>query len=153
MQNIFQKKNTIQKKTIIKLFFLLLLFFRLFSSDVKAQVKKELCQKYIPNNYIINPQEYRAELEKGETKELRVVFYGKNIYRIAVCSDCVDSKIEFSLRDTNGKLLYSNKMENYKNFKDFQFASTVDCFISIKTAKDYIHICNVLFLLAIKKND
>ncbi len=75
---------------------------------------------------------HAALLIEGEEAELYKTFYSDTDYRIGVCGANNLSDIEFKIIDSNGKVLYNNKYQDYEWKWDFNLESSQQLKIVIK---------------------
>lgn len=75
---------------------------------------------------------HAALLIEGEEAELYKTFYSNTDYRIGVCGAGNLNDIEFKIEDTNGKVLYNNKYEDYEWKWDFRLESSQQLKIIVK---------------------
>ena len=87
------------------------------------------CSKYLQSNYVSDGQEYKADLNSGESAEFHTTFYSGNHYRVAGVSNQEDSQLIFSVYDQENHLLFTNKKFGSTPYWDFEFASTLNCTI------------------------
>ncbi|MCF6183616.1 MAG: hypothetical protein L3J56_03130 [Bacteroidales bacterium] len=123
------------KKNILK-YILLLISVLFFKFNISAQLDSVLnqCNTYLTNDYISDGQQYLSLITGDQTAEFSAVFYGGNTYRIISCGGSGTSDIEFTVYDKYRNKLFSNSDYNYINYWNFQFESTVECFIEAKFA-------------------
>lgn len=75
---------------------------------------------------------HAAVLLEGEEAELYKTFYSDTEYRIGVCGANNLGNIEFSVVDGNGKVLYSNKYNDFEWKWDFRLESSQQLKIIVK---------------------
>lgn len=75
---------------------------------------------------------HAALLIEGEEAELYKTFYSNTDYRIGVCGAGNLNDIEFKIEDSNGKVLYNNKYEDYEWKWDFRLESSQQLKIVVK---------------------
>jgi hypothetical protein len=75
---------------------------------------------------------HAAVLLEGEEAELYKTFYSDTEYRIGVCGANTLGDIEFSVVDGNGKVLYSNKYNDFEWKWDFRLESSQQLKIVVK---------------------
>jgi len=92
----------------------------------KKVCKSELAPYLHDGNY------NAAILTEGEDAELFKTFYAGQEYRVAVCASSSLPKVEFTIMDTQRKVLYSSKNNNYSLFYDFKEETTQMLIISVK---------------------
>jgi hypothetical protein len=75
---------------------------------------------------------HAALLIQGEEAELYKTFYSDTDYRIGVCGAGNLADIEFKIVDSNGKVLYNNKYEDFEWKWDFKLESSQQLKIVVK---------------------
>jgi len=75
---------------------------------------------------------HAALLIEGEEAELYKTFYSDTEYRIGVCGASNLSDIQFKIIDSNGKVLYDNKYQDYEWKWDFTLESSQQLKIVVK---------------------
>lgn len=75
---------------------------------------------------------HAALLIEGEEAELYKTFYSDTDYRIGVCGAGNLADIEFKIVDSNGKVLYNNRYEDYEWKWDFRLESSQQLKIVVK---------------------
>ena len=103
-------------------------------ASVDAQCKqfaKKTCKVGL-NPYQHDGNYHAALLIQGEEAELYKTFYSDTDYRIGVCGAGNLTDIEFKIVDSNGKVLYNNKYEDYEWKWDFRLESSQQRKIVIK---------------------
>jgi hypothetical protein len=101
---------------------------------VHAQCKqfaKKTCKVGL-NPYQHDGNYHAALLIEGEEAELYKTFYSDTDYRIGVCGAGNLSDIEFKIMDSNGKVLYNNRYEDYEWKWDFRLESSQQLKIIVK---------------------
>jgi len=110
-------------------FFILITISTTFSSLAQDNTLMVECSKYLQSNYVSDGQEYKADLNSGESAEFHTTFYSGNHYRVAGVSNQEDSQLIFSVYDQENHLLFTNKKFRSTPYWDFEFASTLNCTI------------------------
>ena len=103
-------------------------------TSVNAQCKqfaKKTCKVGL-NPYQHDGNYHAALLIEGEEAELYKTFYSDTEYRIGVCGAGNLSDIEFKIVDSNGKVLYNNKYQDYEWKWDFRLESSQQLKIVVK---------------------
>lgn len=110
---------------------LYLIIFILFAGQLNAQMDSivNYCNSFLKFPYISDGQQYRAILIEDEIAEFRMTFFGGATYRVVAASEPADASVIFTVYDKNRNKLFTNENYNYSTYWDFQFNSTVDCFI------------------------
>lgn len=83
---------------------------------------------------------HAALLIEGEEAELYKTFYSDTEYRIGVCGAGNLSDIEFKIEDSNGKVLYNNKYEDYNWKWDFRLESSQQLKIVVKVPVNDVNV-------------
>ena len=115
----------------MKKFLFSIIFFVIFINNINAQLDSVItyCTDQLVFPYISDGQQYRAFVTQGEVAEFRMTFYGGATYRIVAASEPKDKSVIFRLYDIQYNELYSNNDFNNTSSWDFEFTSTVDCYI------------------------
>ncbi len=103
-------------------------------TSVNAQCKqfaKKICKVGL-TPYQHDGNYHAALLIEGEEAELYKTFYSDTDYRIGVCGAGNLSDIEFKIVDSNGKVLYNNRYEDYEWKWDFRLESSQQLKIVVK---------------------
>jgi hypothetical protein len=82
--------------------------------------------------YIHDGNFHAAILSVGEEAELYKTFYSGQEYRIAICGSDMMPNIEFRVYDSNRKLVYTNRDDDYKNTWDFTLDASQQLKIWVK---------------------
>jgi hypothetical protein len=128
----FLKYIVMMRKGILLL--LLVVFIAGIPTTVNAQCKqfaKKTCKVGL-NPYQHDGNYHAALLIQGEEAELYKTFYSETDYRIGVCGAGNLNQIEFKIIDSNGKVLYNNKYQDYEWKWDFKLESSQQLKIVIK---------------------
>ncbi|HLP54565.1 MAG TPA: hypothetical protein VK151_06030 [Fluviicola sp.] len=107
-----------------------------YAQDCESLVKA--CEKHLKgenNNFVSDGQVYTAFLDR-EKAEFKTTFFGGSTYRIAATAGEDDTYVIFTVTDTQGNLLFTNK--NYKNstYWDFKVPKTIPVVISTELDMD-----------------
>jgi hypothetical protein len=116
------------------LFISILAFIVCIPANVNAQCKqfaKKSCKTGL-TPYQHDGNYHAALLIEGEEAELYKTFYSDTDYRIGVCGANNLSDIEFKIVDSNGKVLYDNKFQDYEWKWDFKLESSQQLKIVVK---------------------
>ena len=116
------------------LFISILALIVLIPANVNAQCKqfaKKSCKTGL-SPYQHDGNYHAALLIEGEEAELYKTFYSDTDYRIGVCGANNLSDIEFKIVDSNGKVLYDNKFQDYEWKWDFNLESSQQLKIVVK---------------------
>ena len=95
------------------------------------QFAKKICKVGL-TPYQHDGNYHAALLIEGEEAELYKTFYSDTDYRIGVCGAGNLSDIEFKIVDSNGKVLYNNRYEDYEWKWDFRLESSQQLKIVVK---------------------
>ncbi len=135
---------------IIFSFFILLI---LSQNSLFAQIDSVMarCDKYLTDDFISDGQQYLSLVTPGQTAEFEAVFYGGNTYRVIACVGNEDSKIVFNIYDKYRNLLFSNTDFHNTDYWDFQFESTIECFIEAKFASGAEQSGFIVFLVGLQR--
>lgn len=109
-------------------------FIAALPTEVNAQCKqfaKKTCKVGL-SPYQHDGNYHAALLIEGEEAELYKTFYSDTDYRIGVCGAGNLSDIEFKIIDSNGKVLYNNKYEDYEWKWDFNLEASQQLKIVVK---------------------
>lgn len=107
-----------------------------YAQDCESLVKAcEVHLKGKNNNFVSDGQVYTAFLDR-EKAEFKTTFFGGSTYRIAATAGEDDTYVIFTVTDTQGNLLFTNK--NYKNstYWDFKVPKTIPVIISTELDMD-----------------
>ena len=113
-----------------------LLSFHSFSQDCEAIVKACKANLNAKNGtFLSDGQIYTAFLDR-EKAEFKTTFFGGSTYRISASAGTEDNFVIFTIKDLNGKIIFTNK--NYKNspFWDFKVPTTIPVIIETELDLD-----------------
>jgi hypothetical protein len=129
------------------------LFFSIISNKSDAQLDSVMsqCRTFIDNNYISDGQQYMSLITGDQTAEFSVIFYGGNTYRIIICGGNEKSELLFVLYDKYRNQLFNSSDFNYTKYWDFQFESTIECFIEARFIKNINNSGFAVILIGLKK--
>ena len=116
------------------LFVSILAFIAFIPLNTRAQCKqfaKKSCKSGLAP-YQHDGNYHAALLIEGEEAELYKTFYSDTDYRIGVCGAANLEEIEFKVVDSNGKVLYDNKFQDYEWKWDFNLESSQQLKIVVK---------------------
>jgi hypothetical protein len=108
------------------------------------------CKSVLDNNYISDGQQYMSLITGDQTAEFSVVFYGGNTYRVILCGGNEQSGLTFSLFDKYRNELFSGSDFNHTNYWDFQFESTIECYIEAGFVNHVNSSCFAVILIGLK---
>jgi len=120
-------------------------------SDAQLDSVMSECRSFLDKNYISDGQQYMSLITGDQTAEFSVIFYGGNTYRIIICGGNETSELMFSLYDKYRNELFKSSDFNYTNYWDFQFESTVECFIEAGFSKNINISGFAVILVGLKK--
>ncbi len=108
----------------------------MITSTVSAQLDSVMakCNTFLTDEFIPDGQQYLSLITGDQTAEFSAVFYGGNTYRVISCGGSSDNDIIFSIYDKYRNLLFTNTDYENTNYWNFQFESTIECFIEAKFA-------------------
>jgi len=118
--------------------FLLSVVALIFAIPVKSnaqckQFAKKICKAGL-DPYQHDGNYHAALLVEGEEAELYKTFYSDTDYRIGVCGAGNLSDIQFQIVDSNGKVLYNNKYDDFEWKWDFNLESSQQLKIVVKVS-------------------
>lgn len=116
----------------------LLSFLPFFGSAQDCESIVKTCESYLNGKggnvkFISDGQVYTAFLDR-EKAEFKTTFFGGSTYRIAASAGSDDEYVIFTVKDPNGKILFTNS--KYKNapYWDFKVKNTIP--VTIETELD-----------------
>jgi hypothetical protein len=118
-----------------KLKYLILIFgIVLLKTNTFAQLDSVMtkCNTLLTDNFISDGQQYLSLITGDQTAEFSAVFYGGNTYRIISCGGKSEKDIIVNIYDKYRNLLFSNTDYDNTNYWNFQFESTIECYIEAK---------------------
>jgi hypothetical protein len=85
--------------------------------------------------FLSDGQIYTAFLDR-EKAEFKTTFFGGSTYRISASAGTEDNFVIFTIKDLNGKIIFTNK--NYKNspYWDFKVPTTIPVIIETELDLD-----------------
>ena len=115
-----------------------LLLFTSFAQQNCETIVKEcetLLSENTPVDFVSDGQVYTVFLDR-EKAEFETIFYGGTTYRIAASAGSKDDYVIFTIKDSEGHILFSNK--NYRNapFWDFKIHETLPVTIEAELDRD-----------------
>lgn len=118
-------------KKAYKILLFLLVFIPSFSS---AQCKHFTKNKVLPklNGYVQNDTYNSTQMAPGWDAEVMITFFGGRDYRLLVDAHPILGEVEFTVSDTNGKQIHSNKDTQNKESFDFKMKNTQQLVIKVK---------------------
>ncbi len=140
------------KNLRFKYFILLLGFFISgFNSFAQLDSVTARCNTLLTDDFISDGQQYLSLITGDQTAEFSVIFYGGNTYRIITCGGNDSNDIIFNVYDKYRNLLFSNTDYDNINYWNFQFESTIECFIEAKFAPGSNQSGFAVILIGLKK--
>ena len=113
-----------------------LLSFHSLSQDCEGIVKACKANLNAKNGtFLSDGQIYTAFLDR-EKAEFKTTFFGGSTYRISASAGTEDNFVIFTIKDLNGKIIFTNK--NYKNspYWDFKVPTTIPVIIETELDLD-----------------
>jgi hypothetical protein len=147
-------RKTIEMNRKIAIILVLFSFTIFIPSGINSQEEQliEKCITPIRSPFIPAERSLKAFLTGEETAEFRTTFYQGNTYRIVACS-FLEGLIEFSIYDTNRKLLFSSSEFNHPNVWDFKMEGSMECIIQAKLNPQVAQSGMVLFMIGFMSNE
>ena len=109
------------------------------------------CEKYLTDEYLSDGQQYLSLITGDQVAEFSVLFYGGSTYRIITCGGDTENSLIFIIYDKyRNELFKSSEYDNTCHW-DFQFESTVECFIEAKLESETDKSGFAVLLIGIKK--
>lgn len=138
--------------TGLKKYFILIIFIQLLNVSIFAQLDSVLakCEQYLDNNYISDGQQYMSLISGEQMAEFSVIFYGGNTYRVISCGGD-ENELTFNIYDKFRNELFNSSQYNNTDYWDFQFESTIECFIEAKFAHGNGKSGFAVLLIGLKK--
>jgi hypothetical protein len=119
---------------LTKIFPVLIFSLLIFNPGLKAQ-----CKAFAKANCLPKLQEYTHDgnyhattLLEGEEAELYKTFYSDMEYRMAVSNEDPIGKVEFTVLDASGNVLFTNKESNETQIWDFKLQSSQQLKVILK---------------------
>ena len=130
---------------------LILTIFLFFNNSLEAQLDSVMteCEKYLDKNYISDGQQYLSLITNDQVAEFSVIFYGGNTYRIVSCGG--NNNLIFVVHDKFRNELFRSSEYNNTNFWDFQFESTIECYVEAKFSANSEKSGFAVLLIGLKK--
>ena len=123
-------------KTFVPILLLIFLPFVASSQDCESIVRT--CESYLTGKsgsvkFISDGQVYTAFLDR-EKAEFKTTFFGGSTYRIAASAGMDDEYVIFTVKDPNGKILFTNSKYKNSPYWDFKVKNTIP--VTIETEFD-----------------
>ncbi|MDE5421877.1 hypothetical protein L3073_06630 [Ancylomarina sp. DW003] len=131
--------------------FALVLVLTSFNALAQDNTLMKDCSKYLQSPFVSDGQEYKAQLESGESAEFHTTFYSGNHYRIAGVSDQKDAQLIFTIYDQENRVLFTNKKYGSTPYWDFEFESTLNCTIKAQYISKEKKPGSILLLIGFKQ--
>ncbi|NPA68449.1 MAG: hypothetical protein GXO50_07570, partial [Chlorobi bacterium] len=109
------------------------------------------CNSLLTEKFISDGQQYLSLVSGDQKAEFPAVFYGGNTYKIIACGGNSNKDIIFTVYDRYRNILFTNKDYDNTNYWNFQFESTVECFIEAEFAPGGSKSGFVLILIGLEK--
>ncbi|MCD4791975.1 MAG: hypothetical protein K8R54_01985 [Bacteroidales bacterium] len=109
------------------------------------------CEKYLSDEYLSDGQQYLSLITGDQIAEFSVLFYGGNTYRIITCGGDEENSLIFVVYDKYRNELFRNSEYDNVNYWDFQFASTIECFIEAELINKNNKSGFAVLLIGLKK--
>lgn len=124
-----------------------------FSQDCE-QIARD-CSKYLEgkageNKFISDGQVYTAFLDREKT-EIKTTLYGGSTYRIAASAGRNENYVIFTVKDSEGNVLFTNR--KYKNapYWDFEVANTIQVLVETELDVDFKNTGCAVILIGFKQ--
>lgn len=116
----------------------------------KQKTAVETCEMYMNDGFISDGQYYTYAIQKDEVKQTKITLMGGNTYRVAACGS-VSKKIQFSIVDVQGNVLYTNTNFDYAPYWDFEINKTIECTILLQNNDTTIPTDKSILLIGYKR--
>jgi hypothetical protein len=122
------------------------------SHQISAQFDSVMagCEGFMNENYISDGQQYFSLITGDQIAEFSVVFYGGNTYRVITCGGNEDNLV-FVLYDKDRNEIFNSSEFNNTPYWDFQFESTIECFIEAKFSPNTNQSGFAVLMIGLKK--
>ena len=130
---------------------LLILVSTAFTSLAQDNTLMKECSKYLHSPFVSDGQEYKAQLNSGESAEFHTTFYSGNHYRIAGVSNQKDSQLIFTIYDQENRVLFTNVKYGSTPYWDFEFESTLNCTLKVQYISKTKKPGSILLLIGFKQ--
>lgn len=90
------------------------------------------CHDYIPDSYILNEQNYEAQLNDADNATFNVTFYQDIDYRLVGCTNIGDADVKMTIYDQKNNELFTNAPYQYSPYWDFKFKSTTEAIVKLE---------------------
>ena len=141
------------KLKLIYSFCIVLLASMAFSQDCE-QIARD-CSKYLEGKagekkFISDGQVYTAFLDR-EKAEFKTTLYGGSTYRIAASVGRKENYVIFTVKDSEGNVLFTNR--KYKNapYWDFEVANTIQVLVETELDTDFTVTGCAVMLIGFKQ--
>ena len=134
-----------------KLFSIILFIIAFNSASAQFDSVMRSCEKYLAKDYLSDGQQYLSLISGDQTAEFNVIFYGGNTYRVITCGGNEENSIVFTVFDKFRNEIFNSTEYGNTCYWDFQFASTVECFIEAKLNKETNQSGFAVMLIGLKK--
>jgi len=131
--------------------FLVIFISTTFTGSAQENSLLKECSQFLQSPFVSDGQEYKAQLESGESAEFHTTFYSGNHYRIAGVSNQDNSQLIFTIYDQENRLLFTNKRYGSTPYWDFEFESTLNCTIKAQYISKKKKPASILLLIGFKQ--
>lgn len=135
-ETLLSNKNTAENhmnqlfKNILITLFIIIITHNIVSAQFDSVMNN--CKKCLNNEYLSDGQQYLSLITGEQIAEFSVLFYGGNTYRVIICGGNDENSLIFAVYDKYRNELFKSSEYDNASYWDFQFASTVECFIEVK---------------------
>ena len=133
------------------LFSLLIIIIALNSAFAQFDSVMNCCEKYLSEEYLSDGQQYLSLVTGDQTAEFSVIFYGGNTYRVITCGGDEKNSLIFVVYDKFRNEIFRSSEYDNTCYWDFQFASTVECFVEAKLDNENTGSGFAVLLIGLKK--
>jgi hypothetical protein len=100
--------------------------------------------------FISDGQDHSGLVRKNKSTKFNIVFYPQFRYKLIVCSNNLKEPLEITLKDSNGKIFFTNANKDYIREWEFQYSSLMNATIEIKLVKKEATEENIRLILGYK---
>ena len=138
---------------ILKNILLTSFIFIIIQYSASAQLDSVMteCEKYLTDEYLSDGQQYLSLITGDQVAEFSVLFYGGNTYRIITCGGDTENNLTFIIYDKYRNELFESSEYNNTSYWDFQFESTIECFVEAKFSTNSEKSGFAVLLIGLKK--
>ena len=131
--------------------FIIILGSTVFASLAQDNALMDKCNKYLKSDFVSDGQEYKADLNSGESAEFHTTFYSGNYYRIAEACNDKNGELIVTIYDPENHVLFTNKKHRSTPYWDFEFKSTLNCTIKVQYISKTKKPSSILLLIGFKQ--